>query len=208
MPKVRDIRKLGKYIKDSHSAFVRGYSKAFLESLTVAENEAKKNVTKNFTGRHGRKLSGRLLNSIFTSIEISSDDLPRGFIGTQGIPYGAVHEFGDTIRPKKAKHLWQKLHGKNTRKYRRMTPREFMTMRNSNKGRKEKFSIFRSKKGNLIAAVTQRIKNKNKITPLFWLRDEVTIPPRPYLGPAVAVAFKGFIFKASKRFAQEMIKVK
>jgi phage gpG-like protein len=119
----------------------------------------------------------------------------------RGIPYGAIHEFGGTITAKKAKHLWVKVDHKG--KFKRLTPREFFELRRKEQtrarakttgrggGRRGKrYDIFRSKKGNLIAAEIDQLKSGNKIRPLFVLKKSVNIPARPYIQPAIAAAVK------------------
>jgi len=195
------------YIKGMNNAFTRGYSLALLQATIDAERLAKRNATRQFTGRRNRKLSGRLLNSIYSGFT-EAGGMPQSFIGTKGIPYGAVHEYGhDGIKPVKAQHLWVKMWGGAADKFRRMTPTDFIKeMRNS-----KAFQIFRSKAGNLLAFHVVKISGKKvkyKLTPLFHLRDEVKIKERPYLRPAIEEAFEDFGGIAAKRIAQELVGIR
>lgn len=184
----RPIEDLAEYLKKTRSATFKAYTRALFSLLSTAEAEAKRNATRQFIGRNGRRLSGRLLNSIYTSVNFdsSTDKLPTGVIGTRGIPYGRIHEYGGTIEPKKAKHLWLKQWGGRADKFRRMTPTEFIEQKNANPS---EYTIFMSKKNNLIAAYTPAAGN---IIPLFVLRSKVTIPERPYIRPGVETALKEF----------------
>jgi hypothetical protein len=184
----RSIEQLVDYVKKTQNATFKAYTRALLSMLSHAEAEAKRNITRQFVGRNGRKLSGRMLNSVFFDVQFdaSKGNLPIGVFGTRGIPYGRIHEYGGEIRPKKAKHLWLKQWGGRADKFRRMTPTEFIKEKNSNP---KEYKIFMSKKNNLIAAYTPA---NGDIVPLFVLRQRVTIPERPYLRPALETALKDF----------------
>lgn len=184
----RPISELADYIQASKDATLKAYTRALLSFLSHAEAEAKRNATRQFIGRNGRRLSGRLLNSIYTDVvfDSSSNKLPVGVIGTRGIAYGRIHEYGGKIEPKKAKHLWLKQWGGRADKFRRMTPTEFINEKNANP---KEYKIFTSKKNNLIAAYTPA---GGDIVPLFVLRSSVTMPERPYIRPAVETALKKF----------------
>ena len=197
MAKVANYREMLSYIRRAKNIFAKVQALSLVELTQRAHEEALINARSNFTGRNDRKLSGRLLNAIYTEFDLTGGRVPRAFLGTKGIPYGAVHEYGHPrIVPVRAKHLWVKLTNKGD--FRRLTPTEFFKLRNENnkpsKGdsdkpqRKIRFSIFRSKKGNLIAARIEQFKKKLKITPLFALKDQVKIPERPYLRPAIKTA--------------------
>lgn len=193
----RPIEDLIKYIRSVKGSTYKTYTRALLASLSQAEAEAKRNITRQFVGRNGRRLSGRLLNSVFHTVSFDSNKngLPTGILGVKGIPYGLIHEYGGTITPKKAKNLWIKQWGGRADKFRRLTPTEFINLKKSNP---EQYKIFRSKKNNLIAAYTPAA---GQVVPLFVLRQKVTIPERPYLRPALETALKDFPkgFKAEIR---------
>ena len=234
MAKTQNIRGLVNYIKTTKSAVFRGFSLAFLQAIEGARGEAIKNAKKNFTGRMGRKLSGRLINSIFAEVDVpskGSDKVPSGSLGTRGIPYGAIHEFGGGIDPVNAKHLWVKVNHKG--KFKRLTPTEFFELRKKEQLRgkartrlkrkglagpdrktgasrafkkRKTFDVFESRKGNLIAAEVTHLKTKVKVNPLFALKDHVDIPERPYIRPAIRKSFRNFREIASFRIAQEFVK--
>lgn len=199
---IRNIRELSRYIRNTRSAIVKAHAEAMLKVTLDAEGLAKRNATQQFTGRNNYKLTGRLLNSIFSGFSPfnAGQSLPTGFIGTRGIPYGRIHEFGGVIEPVNAKHLWLKMHGVSG--FKRITPKEFVSKMQKNP---KQYRIFKSKKGNLIAAF---INNKKKIKPLFVLRDKVTIPARPYLQPAVDEAVKKFPLVMRNRVAKNLLRVK
>lgn len=203
MSKQRNISELQAYLKQTRSNLVKGYGLALIQTTQEIEGLAKRNVTQQFTGRNKRTLTGRLLNSVFSGFEKKANGLPTAFVGVRGIPYGAIHEFGGVITPKKAKNLWLKNHDVPS-KYKRMTPREFVeNMKKSGKGLsrgQESFSIIPTKKGGLIAVVQKNFITgdsglsakslQNKVIPLFFLRKKVTIPKRPYLTPAIKQGVK------------------
>ena len=198
MPKQRNITELVSYLQQTRNLFIKGYGLALIEMTQDVEKRAKQNATNQFKGRNGYTLTGRLLNSIFSGFEKRGKGLPIGFVGVRGIPYGAIHEFGGVITPKKAKNLWVKNYHA-PKKFKRMTPTEFIDKMKSNptsdlKGGRETFSIITSKdKKTKIAALVQNyVTRPDKVTALFFLRQKVTIPKRPYLSPAIVDGVTGF----------------
>jgi len=202
---VRNIKELSAYIRNTKSVVVKTYAETMLRVTLKAEGYAKRNATQNFTGRNNRKLSGRLLNSIYSGFDSfkAGQSLPRGFIGTRGIPYGRIHEEGGTIVPKKAQWLWIKQHGGKADNFRRLTPREFVQKMKSKdrrfkilgKGTPGKVAIFQALKG-------------GDMVKLFALAKSATIPARPYLQPAVDQAVKDFGSIAKDHFRKNLKKVK
>ncbi len=222
MARKRNIREFAKYIKQTRSAIVRGHSLALIEIAKQAEDFARENITKMFgTGSHnfGRRLAGRLMNSIFSEFKTTTNRIPQAFIGTRGIPYGQIEEQGGVVKPVRANHLWVKTFHRG--RLGKMTPREFMTkMRQDKRSAKKggpttgakkrspggKFVIFMSKKGNLIAAETKQLRTKTKIKPLFWLKDEVRLKPKKYLFKAALRAGKNYKSVATKHINEELKK--
>lgn len=201
---VRNIKELSQYMRRTRSAIVRSHAETMLRVLLEAEGIAKKNATKQFIGRNGRRLSGRLLNSIFSGFEPFNpgQSLPRGFIGTRGIPYGRIHEEGGNITPKNAKWLWVKQWGGKADAFRRMTPTEFVGRM---KAKDRRFKIIgKGTRGKL--AVFQALKSDDPVA-LFALASSVTIPPRPYLGPAVEEVTSKYGAIAKKIFVKNLKKV-
>ena len=215
MAKQRNIRELTKYMMATRSAVIRGHSAAMIELTLDAEKRAKVNAKTQFIGRGERTLTGRLLNSIFSGFTLTQGrSLPSGFIGTRGIPYGRVHEYGDTIRPVKAKHLWVKNFRGKAKKFKRMTPKEWFTQfkssvgssgsAGSGKNAKQKFQFGFNRAGEPYAA---GVNNKGEFTPLFFLKDEVKIPARPYLTPAVRDAMANYPRAANKHLRSALSKI-
>lgn len=165
------------YIKTMQRGVDRAEVLATIALARSVEMSAKRNAIKEFTGRNQRKLTGNLLNSIFSGVEKEGGNL-NAFVGTRGIPYGAIHEFGGTITPKKAKNLWIP-----SRENKRMTPREFMNMR-----RADPSQFFLNSK------VAGRVLQKKplRIMPLFFLTKQSVIPERPYLRPAIEVGMDAY----------------
>lgn len=187
---------------------VKAHALAMLEIIQDAERRAKENAKRQFIGRNGRRLTGRLLNAIYSGFTPfrPGQSLPRGFIGTRGIPYGRIHEFGGTITPKTARHLWIKQWGGRADKYRRMTPREFIQAKEQDPDR---FAILTSKRGGMIAAELEKRRNRpSNITALFVLKDKVTIPARPYLIPAIEDALEAYPKVARRLLTKELLSIK
>lgn len=163
-----------------------------------AETLAKQNSTKQFIGRNGRRLSGRMLNSIFSGFE-KGRVLPTSFVGTRGIPYGRIHEEGGEIHPVKAKHLWVKNY-EAPNKFKRLTPTEFMKAMRANP---DEYAIIPSQPGGLIAALIDKTSGEVD-EPLFFLKKKVKIPKRPYLRPAVKEATKDFAKITARMIRKEL----
>jgi phage gpG-like protein len=182
MPKVLDMQELVAFIREMPKGIDRAATLAQLAVIQDAELRAKKNAQANFIGRNGRRLSGALMNSIYSGFEKSSNSrYPVAFIGVRNIPYGAIHEFGGTITPKKAKNLWipkQPNAG-------RMTPREFMNLRRANPSQ---YFLNDKVAGRWIGAQAR----SRQLIPLFFLTKKSVIPERPYLRPAMEVAVEAF----------------
>ncbi len=199
------VRQLVDYISQVESVAKKAYGVALIETAQDAEKFAKLNAKKQFKGRYGYTLSGRLLNSIFHDYKMAPDG-PTAFVGTRGIPYGRIHEEGGTIKAgtKNAKYLWQRLAHKGS-PFRRMTPSEFF----NNAKKSGKYIYLKTKsqgKGKRwVAGHMEKGKAKTgkafvgSFTPIFLLRDYVTIKKRPYLYPAAVRAGKLFPNKMNRR---------
>lgn len=127
------------------------------------------------------KLSGQKLNVRTGSLRRSLQEsrakkvitMGNNVIGTVGtnLKYAAIHEYGGTIRPKRAKWLAIPLKGALTAKgVARGGPRDF----------KDTF-FATSKKGNLILFG----RSMGSIIPLFAMKKEVKIPKKPYMKPSL-----------------------
>lgn len=176
------IAELVEYVKSLPEGMARAKAKAMLATITLAERYAKQNAKEQFVGRNDRKLSGQLLNSIYSGAEKEGGEFV-GFVGVRNVPYGAIHEFGSdglpggVIKPVKAKNLWLPQY-KNAGK---MTPREFIRLKIQKPDQ-----FFMNDK---VAGRWQNPKSKAKrLVPLFFLVKKVRIPERPYLRPALIEA--------------------
>ena len=191
MPTARNILELVDYVRSAKTAVEKAALITQLRMSVEIEKEAKDNFRKKFghTGS-GYILTGAMLNAIYSDLDFrSKGKLPDIIAGTRGIPYGAIHEFGGTIKPKNANHLWVKNYSHGINRFKRMTPTEFM---DAKKSQPRNFKIFRNPRtGKLIAAYVEGIRRKiqttqtSKVVTLFSLKDEVKIPERPYIRPAV-----------------------
>jgi len=188
-----DIKQLSAHIAKTSNLMRKSRDEALLRTAINATMQAKINSTKQFTGRWGYTLSGRLLNSIQYRFDKGTEGKIEAYVGAYGIPYGAIHEFGGKIVPKDAKYLWMRLPATNMKgsPWRRLSPSEFYK-----KAKKVSsgFYYFTSKKGNVFAAYKDPDLDDDEGKPelLFWLRDSVKIPERPYLRPAVATEMRKY----------------
>jgi phage gpG-like protein len=135
---------------------------ALLRSLhrvgLLISNQAKLNI-------RTRKLIdfGHLLNSIFYKIQDTANG-PELLVGSFGIPYARIHEFGGIIRPVRARALAIPLR----KEFRNIPPRTL--------------DLFVLKRGGKVFLAR---KNGGKLDILYVLKDQVRIPARPYLRPAL-----------------------
>ncbi len=189
MANIKDIKYLREYISSLRYTHQRAYALSLIKIANRAEGEAKKNATKQFIGRNDYTLSGRLLNSITHGYNLAGSK-PTAWVGTQGIPYGAIHEFGGKIVPKRAKHLWQSLPDRHKKgsKFRRMTPSEFMSEIKAQGGNDGHFFFYRNKTTKKLLAT--HVTKNGKYSFLFFLRKSASIPERPYLRPGAMAAVK------------------
>lgn len=155
------------------------------------------NVAKAMASRHGgawpggtgtntlSMRSGNLISAIKKSVHVDGDTLEslRGNIGTPGIVYGRIQEFGGTIVPKNTKYLAIPLpdaldgNGLPLKASPRMWDHTF---------------VAKSKAGNLL--IFQR-QGKN-IVPLYVLKSKVYIPPRLGLGDTLRTGMGLFVDRA------------
>lgn len=222
-PKATTPKEFAAIIRTTNARVLKGHRIALLETGVLARKLAIINAKRQFKGnpKIGRKLTGQLLKSIKVKFDVTDKGGGTAFLTVEGIPYGAIQEFGGIIRPKPggAKHLWVKTDYRG--KFKRMTPTDFFNMRakqradNRARPRQKKgdrfrrtrtFDVFKSKKGNLIAAQVDHLKTKLKIRTLFALKDSVKIPARPYLRPAANLAGKVFVLKSKKRIKEQLEK--
>lgn len=184
----RSLQEIVAFMKSLKKISQKARAISMIELIEIARGEALKNARKQFIGRNDRKLSGRLFNSIFGGYKTTANGI-EGYIGTKGIPYGGIHEYGGTIKPKNARNLWLKNWTGVPKELKRITPTEFFNLMKQDKSR---FALFKSKAGNQIAWYNKKTKTKSQWIPLFFLKKSVEIPSRPYLRPAIQVATKRY----------------
>ena len=195
---VRRLKGFVNYTKAIKTAHRKAHALTLIKVGQEAELQVKANIRQTFPapGRvKGRKMSGRLLNSVNAVFETRKGALPRGFIEVSGIPYGAIHEFGGTIKPKKAKHLWLKMYDGVPKNLHKLTPTQFIDrLRNQKKTDNPQVEIFATDdRKMLIAGMVRNFKTRDdKVTVLFVLRKRVKIPKRPYVKPGVDAALKKY----------------
>lgn len=113
------------------------------------------------------KRSGRLIRSFRWAVKTtpsSAEGRLYQLRNTRASVYGPVHEFGATIRPRRARALTIPLNAEARARPARQIRGLF---------------LIRSKKGNLLLVR----KTADGVEPFFLLRDEVRIPRRPYVAP-------------------------
>jgi hypothetical protein len=140
------------------------------------------------------KRSGALMSAITGSVRTTGDTLNtvRGEIGTPGIPYGAIQEYGGKIVPKTAKYLAIPLpaalnaNGTPMRKGPREWPNTFCAM---------------SRNGNLI--IFQR--RGTNVVPLYVLKTSVIIPPRLGMRKTLDVGIPYFVERAMDAMVKDII---
>lgn len=193
-----NILDMAKYLNESKDAMVRALTLAQIVCIKDAEVHARKIAQTQFIGRNDRKLTGGLMNNIYSGFSRDQgESIPTAFLGVKNIPYGAIHEYGSeglpggVIRPVRAKKLWIPARANAGR----MTPREFINLMHAQPGR-----YFITPKGAF------RTDGTNVYTPLFFRVDQVRIPKRPYLRPAIATAFERFGEVFERFFKQELAK--
>jgi phage gpG-like protein len=163
--------------------------------MQEAEALAKQNIKRNFTGRNDRTLSGMLLNSTYSGYEYDSKMI-EGFLGVKKLPYARIHEYGGEIKPVRAQKLWLPVYA-NTGK---MTPRDFINLK-----RNDPDMYLLSDK---VAGKWRGYGNDTDrdLIPLFYLVDEVNMPARPYLTPALEMAAKKYPDRFEHYLKQELDK--
>ncbi len=126
--------------------------------------------------------SGQLARNIMSVVA------RRGMSGEvySKLPYAGVQEEGtkNPIRPVNVQYLTQPLPAAQTKTGRlKMSARKFFEKYQNN----PKVSVFirKSKKGNLIIFMSERMKTKTKLTPLFLLRKETSIEGKFYIYRAI-----------------------
>lgn len=153
-------RGIGKLAK---SALPRAVRPVIAEAALRFEAEAKQNQGR--AGLHRR--TGSLFNRTSGRARFGLDAFDAEVELRVDVPYAAVHEYGATIRPKRARYLTIPLAANKTAGGDvRMAPR---MIRNA--------FFVRSRRGNLLMMDPQR-------GPMFVLVNQVKVPARPYVGPA------------------------
>lgn len=143
-------------------------------ALTLIEKKIKDNIKK--AGLQRR--TGRLLNVWGENKTVDvSGNTATGTISSKGVPYAAIHEFGGKIRSQGKKLSIPLSPNRRADGAPKITLKELFGGLGSR--------VFITKNG-VVMLATQAKKNKfTKMTPMFVFKDEVTIPARPYIRPAI-----------------------
>ena len=177
---------LTKHINNIADATKRGTALAVLEATEIAYKQAMLNAKTMFNNTQGYVRSGVLMNAIYRRYDKAT---MSGYIGAKA-PYSRIQEFGGVIVPRNAKHLWIKNYDAGSR-FKRMTPTDFMTARNTDKA---SYPIFHDPHSGRLIAGLMELKGKKygpaQVIALFTLVDKVTLPERPYIRPGVQMAYE------------------
>jgi hypothetical protein len=217
MTRVLEIRHLAATIREIRGTLARASTEAVIQTVTNAEAGAKRRAAAQFRGSADRPKRGWLVNAIFAGYETAARGqvLAEGFVAVRSkkgdagtAPYGRIHEYGGTVKPKKAKWLWIPLFGPGSTgpkaAFRGLSPRDFVAGMIAQRraagaatgrrgGPKGRFGIIERGAGGLAffsPAGGQGVRGK--MVALFALRKHVTIPARPYVTPAVEAEMKKF----------------
>lgn len=162
-------------IRAQLKAMQKSISQQMRRALTTLEAEIVQNV-RSKSGLHVR--TGALLNSIGGSkkVTVNSDGSVTGQIGSVGIPYAAIHEFGGTVKAVNKQYL-----AIPTEENRRNDGSPIVTTDALRAMQKLGLSFI--DKG----VIFQKTSKEDQ-TPIamFILKKSVDIPARPYLRPALA----------------------
>jgi phage gpG-like protein len=189
LSEVKNIAEIFSYIKGLTDVTKRAATKAQIQTILAAENQAKLNAKRQFTGinpqgEYRRILSGNLLNSIYSGYEQEGENIPSAFLGVHTIPYAAIHEFGTTGRggtfapivPVRKKWLTIPMERQYTKRRAVDFPLYFRLLGGT------------TPSGGRRAALFDRRTKKMA----YFLTDKVELPPRPYLTPAVEQEFNNW----------------
>ncbi len=178
------IDELAKEIEDELTAYKKGMKMQIFRALTVLEVE----IIANLRGRSGlHRRTGALMNSVSRSKRVFEDarGLLWGEIGPEGVPYAGIHEDGGVVNAKPGHSLTIP-----SEKNRRADGLPKITMQDLFGGKLGKNWFIH--KGTVFAVTGVKKSGKYKgfenLTPLFYLRKQVTIPARPYLSTAMVIA--------------------
>jgi hypothetical protein len=139
------------------------------------------------------KRSGGLLQSIRDSVRVTSGASIDKVVGSIGGSFLAgVHERGATIRPVSAQYLTVPLPGalNANGKTKRSSARQW-----------DNTFVAKSKNGNLI--IFRRVGRE--ITPLYVLKEQVTIPPRLGMGQTIKTGLNSFVDEAIDAILQKIL---
>ena len=157
------VLEMEKRIRDRINKFAPGdprLKEALFRIGYLLEGQAKINIRNN-----GLIDTGRLSNSIGFEVE-RRGDVTALTLGSRGIPYAAIHEFGGDITAKKSRYLTIPLKPE----FKGRSAREFS-------------DLFFMKIGSNNFLV-QKLDN-GRLNFAYLLRERVSIPARPYLRPAI-----------------------
>lgn len=165
---IENANRVKQLILERELRFKKGIKLVFWRALTLLESSIMSNIRRNF-----RTGTGHLMNSVPDSKDVfEKDGWIWGQIGSTGVKYSAIHEFGGDIYPSK-KFLAIPMDAvKGADGVARAKPMDFYG----------KSFFYTSKKGDLFLAIAN---SERGITPLFLMKRKVTIPPRPYIRPAL-----------------------
>jgi phage gpG-like protein len=190
------MQEFSEYIKKTSNVLRLASAYALLEIGQKAELYAKQNIKEKFGGRNNYTLSGGLLNSIFNRFTTKAGK-SIAIIGSKGVPYARIHEFGGIIKPVNAKYLWMRTPEANAKGIddRRMRPKDFYKQHKA--GDK---TLFYDRNENGLFAMREQAGDD---LPIFQLIKRAKIPKIEYLKPAVMKASDDY-FPAYKLWIKKL----
>jgi phage gpG-like protein len=161
-------------LREELKAMKKKLRQQVFRALTILEAEILQNIRKN-SGLHVR--TGALLNSVGSTKKVieEKDGEITGQIGTQGIPYARIHEFGGTVKPVNKQFL-----AIPTDENRRADGSPEVSTARLMVLQKLGLSFIHN------GVIFMKILGNKQPKPMFILRKSVNIPARPYIRPALA----------------------
>ena len=162
-------------IRQQLATMKRGLKNQMMRALTLLEAEILQNI-RSSSGLHVR--TGALLNSVGSSKKVTtnSDGTVSGQIGSAGVPYARIKEFGGIISAKNRQYLTIP-----TQENRRPDGSPIVTTGQLRVMQRLGLAFIKD------GIIFQRVLGKKQAaTPMFILKKSVDSPAKPFLRPALA----------------------
>ncbi len=180
-------KKTGEKLKDELNLYKKGLKLEVWRALTIIEAAVMEQIRRTLKRR-----TGFYMNSIPNTKELIEDEKTvTGVVGSPA-PYSLIHEEGGIIKAKKARFL------------------RFPHPENQNadgspiQERVNKAALIPLRRGGFLVASRT---GKDRLQPMFYLKEQVTIPARPHWRPAIRKTEK-VIFEKFGLFVNEVFNSK